>query len=271
MPALRAPEWLPKAAASGADGIVIDLEDATAPDEKDRARALVRGLRLGPVERPVVVVRVNGDPPDRHDADLRAAVESGARVVMLPKVDGPDVVRAAAVYGLALAPMIETARGLLHAADIAAAHALVGALVFGSFDLAADIGASPSSDGTELLYARSHIVIAAAAAKIGAIDAPWVDLTDMDGAGREAAQARRLGLIGKLAIHPAQVGPINAAFTPSEQDVADARGLVDAFEAALQAGRGIATYRGRMIDRPLALAARRVLARAAVAGRRYDR
>jgi citrate lyase subunit beta/citryl-CoA lyase len=270
VPALRAAEWLPKALASGADAIIIDLEDATAPAEKDRARQIVRGLRFASRGGPLIVVRVNADGSDRRDAELAAATESGAAAIILPKVDGPDAVRAASACGLALVPMIETARGLLRAADIAAAHELVGALAFGGFDYAADIGASLSGEGTELLYARSHVVVAAAAARMGAIDTPWVDLNDPDGAGREAATVGRLGLAGKLAIHPAQVGPINAAFTPSDVEVAEANGIIEAFEAALSAGSGVATFRGRMIDRPLALAAQRVLARSAFAHRGYD-
>lgn len=266
VPALRAPEWLPKAVASGADALIVDLEDATAPDEKDRARDVVRGLGLERGQRaPVMVVRVNSAPRERHEADLRAAVDSGASAVILPKIEEPDEVRAAAWTGLAIVVMIETAKGLLRSAEIATAHGHVAALAFGSFDLSAELGAAPSPDGTELLYARSHLVTAAAAAGAAAIDTPWVDLKDTDGLGREAAAARRLGFSGKLAIHPSHVAAINAAFSPSDEEVADAEGLLAAFDRAVAGGTGVATYKGRMIDRPLALTARRVLARAGLA------
>lgn len=267
VPALRAPEWLPKGIASGADALIVDLEDATAPDEKDRAREVVRGLALPRGQRPVMVVRVNAGPRERHEADLRAAVDSGASAVVLPKVEDPGEVRAAGWTGLALVVMVETAKGLLRAAEIAAAQEHVSALAFGSFDFSADVGATPSADGIELLYARSHIAAAAAAAGAVAIDTPWLDLKDTSGAAREAAAARRLGFSGKLAIHPSHVDPINAAFTPGEDEIAEAEALLAAFDGAVAAGTGVATYKGRMIDRPLALAARRVLARAGLARR----
>ncbi|MGH2377610.1 MAG: CoA ester lyase, partial [Candidatus Limnocylindria bacterium] len=112
-----------------------------------------------------------------------------------------------------------------------------------------------------------QVVVAAAAAGVAAIDTPWLDLGDADGAGREADRARRLGFSGKLAIHPKHVGPINAAFTPGEDEVKRARGIVAALNAAIANGSGVATYEGRMVDRPLALSARRVLARAEQSGR----
>ncbi len=266
VPALRAPEWIPKAVASGADAVIVDLEDATAPDEKDRARDVVRSLGLEQGKRaPVMVVRVNSAPRDRHEADLRAAVDSGASAVLLPKIEGPEEVRAAGWTGLAIVVMIETAQGVLRSAEIATAHAHVAALAFGSFDLSAELGAAPARDGLELLYARSHLVHAAAAAGAAAIDTPWVDLKDAEGLALEAAAVRRLGFSGKLAIHPSHVATINAAFSPSDEEIAEAEALLAAFDAAVAAGTGVATYKGRMIDRPLALAARRVLARAGLA------
>ncbi|MDE3112849.1 MAG: CoA ester lyase [Chloroflexota bacterium] len=268
VPALRAPEWIPKAVASGADALIVDLEDATAPDEKDRARDVVRGLGLAHGQRsPVMAVRVNSGPRERHEADLRAAVDSGASAVLLPKIEEPEEVRAAGWTGLAMVVMIETAKGLLRAADIATAHDHLVALAFGSFDLSAELGAAPSREGIELLYARSHVVTAAAAAGAAAIDTPWVDIKDAEGCAREAAAARRLGFSGKLAIHPSHVASINAAFSPSDDEIADAEALLAAFDKAVAAGAGVATYQGRMIDRPLALAARRVLARAGLARR----
>lgn len=266
VPALRAPEWIPKGVASGADALIVDLEDATAPEEKERARDVVRSLGLEHGRRsPVMVVRVNSGPRDRHEADLRAAVDSGASAVILPKIEEADEVRAAGWTGLAIVVMIETAKGVLRAAEIAIAHDHVAALAFGSFDLSAELGAAPSRDGTELLYARSQIVTAAAAAGAAAIDTPWVDLKDTEGLAREAAAARRLGFSGKLAIHPSHVAAINVAFSPRDEEIADAEALLAAFDRAVASGAGVATYKGRMVDRPLALAARRVLARAGLA------
>jgi len=271
VPALKAAEWIPKAAAAGADAVIVDLEDATAPAEKERARELVRTLRLsgGPdassgvaaVTRPAIFVRVNTDP-ETLEVELAAAAQSGALGIVIPKVDSPGMVVGAAWHGLALVPMIESARGLLRSAEIAAAHEQVAAIAFGSFDFAADIGAVISPEGTELAHARAQVVVAAAAAGVAAIDTPWLDLGDADGAGKEADRVRRLGFSGKLAIHPKHVGPINKAFTPSEDEVKRARGIVAALDAAIASGSGVATYEGKMVDRPLALAARRIIARA---------
>ncbi len=271
VPALKAAEWIPKAAAAGADAVIVDLEDATAPAEKERARELVRGLHLGgrpdassggaAVTRPAIFIRVNLDP-ETLEVELAAAAESGALGIVIPKVDAPGMVVGAAWHGLALVPMIESARGLLRSAEIAAAHVQVAAIAFGSFDFAADIGAVISPDGSEIAHARAQIVVAAAAAGVAAIDTPWLDLGDADGAGKEADRARRLGFSGKLAIHPKHVGPINKAFTPGDDEVKRARGIVAALDAAIASGSGVATYEGKMVDRPLALAARRIIARA---------
>ncbi len=267
VPALRAPEWIPKAIASGADAIVVDLEDATAPEEKDRARDVVRGLKLTQGRGPVMAVRVNSAPRERHEADLRAAVDSGATAMLLPKVEAPDTVRAAGWTGLALVVLIETAKGLVRAAEVAAGHDHVAALAFGSFDFAADVGAAPGPDGAELLYARSQVVVAAASVGAFAIDTPWLDIKDTAGLAREAASARRLGFAAKLAIHPSHVGPINDAFSPSDEEIAQAEEVLAAFQKAVASGAGVATHKGRMIDRPLALAAERTLARAGLARR----
>jgi citrate lyase subunit beta/citryl-CoA lyase len=275
VPALKAKEWIPKAAAAGADAVIVDLEDATAPAEKERAREFVRSLRLGPgagsgaaAGGPVIFVRVNAYPRDEMGAELAIAVASGAAGAVLPKVDDPQTVIGAAWHGLALVPMIESARGLIRAADIAAANELVVGLAFGSWDFAADVGAVHSPDGAEVAYARSMVVVAAAAGGVAAIDTPWLDLANPKAAGREAGRARRLGYSGKLAVHPAQIGPINAAFTPGADEVRVAQGIVDAFDRAVAAGSGVATFKGRMVDRPLVLSARRVLARAEMARKR---
>lgn len=271
VPALKAPEWIEKAAAAGADAIIVDLEDATAPGDKDRARDVVRGLALAERERPLIVVRVNAGP-ERRDADVAAAVESGASAMVLPKADSAEdvlaAVRALGAAPLAVIPMIESAGGLLRAAEIAAAHERVGGLAFGSWDFAADIGATPGPEGEEVAYARAAVVVAAGSAGVGAIDTPWLELNDHEGAGRDAERARRLGYVGKMCVHPGQVGHVNRAFTPSADEVRRATGIVDALERASRDGSGVTTYEGRMIDRPLAVAARRVLARATMAQER---
>ncbi len=274
VPAPRAPDWIPKAVASGTDGIIVDLEDATAPSEKDRAREVVRGLALAPRERPAIVVRVNSDP-DVLEPDCAAAVASGADGVILPKVEGPFAVRRAAMFlaqaetdrELAIMPMIETARSVLVALEIAEADMRVAGLCFGGGDLAAEVGWTRTREGAELATARAMVVLAAGARGLGSVDTPWLDIADVAGAVAEARHVARLGFTGKFVIHPSHVGPVNDAFTPSAAELADARGLLETFDRAVSSGSGVATYQGRMIDRPDALQARRVVARASLASR----
>ena len=266
VPALRAPEWIPKAAASGADAIIVDLEDATAPNEKDRAREVVRGLTLP--ERPAIVVRVNSSPPEL-DEDIKAAVAARAHGVILPKVQGPWQVRRCAWFleeaggpHLAILPMIETARAVLRALDIADADHRVASLMFGGGDLSASVGWLRTRDGDELRVARSLVVLAASAAGIGAVDTPWLEIKDVDGVRTEVRLIRDMGFTGKFAIHPSHVAAIHEGFAPTDDQLADARGLIEAFERGVAAGSGVTTYKGRMIDKPDALQAERVLSRA---------
>jgi citrate lyase subunit beta/citryl-CoA lyase len=274
VPALRAKEWVPKAVGSGADGIIVDLEDATAPSEKDRAREVVRALALSPRDRPAIVVRVNSDP-DLLEADCAAAVASGADGIIVPKVEGPFAITRAARFlaqaetdrELAIMPMIETARSVLVALDLAEADMRVAGLCFGGGDLAAEVGWTRTREGDELAHARAIVVLAAGARGLGSVDTPWLDIADVEGARSEARHVARIGFTGKFVIHPSHVGPVNEAFTPTPDEIAHARGLLEAFDAAVATGSGVATYKGHMIDKPDALQARRVVARASLASR----
>lgn len=273
VPALRAPDWLAKAIATGADAIIIDLEDATAPAERARARDTVRALAIAPREWPAIIVRVNATAAD-IEPDIAAAVAAGADGVIVPKVDLPkDISHAATLLAdaeraarreapLAIVPLIESPRAVLRALDIADADPRVAGLAFGAGDLAASAGLTRSREGTEIAMARGLIALAAAAAGVGAFDTPFTDIEDPSGLQAETAMIQRLGFSGKLAIHPSQVRTINDAFTPSAQELADARGVLEAFERALADGTGVSRHQGRMIDNPDAAQARRVLARA---------
>lgn len=260
VPALRAPEWLPKAKATGTDAIIVDLEDATAPDEKERAREVVRGLYLGG-ESPLVFVRVNPTPEARLSADVAAAARAGASGIVLPKASSADDVRCVSAAAVAILVQVETARGVLRALELAEADPRVMGLAFGAEDLSADLGVARTRDIGEFATARALVALAAAAAGVSAIDTPWLDLGDPDGARGEAYAARQLGFTGKFVIHPSHVAAVNAAFTPDEQETERARRIVEAFDAAVADGNGIAKLDGRMIDRPVIVAARRVLAR----------
>lgn len=270
------PEMMRKAPRAGADALVFDLEDAVAPDRKDEARAAVRDVLSDPEFDPDAEVCVRVNPTGiAADDDLRGvlAEERAAErldSVMLPKVEAADDAetlaglldeRGAAVPVLAL---VETAAGVLAAEEIAAVPE-VDALAFGAEDLAADLGATRTDEGTEVLHAREHVVLAASAADVDALDTVYTDIEDADGLRAETEFAIELGYDGKLAIHPAQVDPINEAFTPAPERVEWAERVLDAKREADAEGRGVFRVDGEMIDAPLVAQAERVLAYAEAA------
>ncbi|WP_339104309.1 CoA ester lyase [Haloterrigena salinisoli] len=271
------PEMLRKAPTAGADVIVFDLEDAVAPQRKDEARETVRGVLTDPEFDPdcEVCVRVNA-ADSALSADLETVLEpteSGDRgldSVMAPKVasaaDVRDLEDEIAKYDATLPvfALIESAAGVLAAPEIAAARA-TDALVFGAEDLSADIGATRSEEGTEVLYARERVVIAAAANDCTAIDTLVTDFEADQRLRDDAAFAVQLGYDGKLAIHPAQVDPINEAFTPSEADREWAERVLEAKREADAEGRGVFEVDGEMIDAPLIAQAERIVERASAA------
>jgi len=264
------PERFAKTADSGADGIIIDLEDAVAAADKDAARQTViaylqqHGAVLA--ARPfVTALRLNGLRTTAGLKDVVALAEAHVcpDVVVLPKVESPievEIVAAqlqAARADVQCIALIETARGLDCAQEIAAADAPLGALAFGGVDLAADLGAT--FEWEPLLWARSRLVQAAATAGIATLDAPYLDLQDLSGLEPECQRARRLGFTGKLAIHPRHVPAIMSAFEPDAASVARAQRIVDAYDAAQG---GVCEVDGKMIDVPVYRAALRTLARA---------
>ena len=256
------PDRYEKALAAGADAVCIDLEDAVASGHKTGARASVARF-LANRPRPsaaAVIVRLNDPDTGEGELDAGALRDQPPDAVMIPKVTTAEgVARTSRLVGAAmpLLPIIETARGLENAARIGAASPAVAALIFGGFDLSVELGAEP--DWESLLYARSRVVHAAAVSGLEAIDMPSRDLRRTAGLRAEAENARRLGYSGKVAIHPAQIGAIHEVFTPSAEEVERARRIVEADRAA---GGGAVALDGRMVDRPVVEAARRVLARA---------
>ncbi|WP_030454665.1 HpcH/HpaI aldolase/citrate lyase family protein [Herbidospora cretacea] len=236
------PDRFAKAAAAGADTIILDLEDAVAPAAKPAARAHVRAWLAdgGPG-----MVRINARGTAWHDDDVALVTEFGCPV-MIPKAES-----AADVFGTAY-PLIETAAGLLNAREICAAPG-VAQPAFGGVDMAAQLGVSPE-DRTALLQARSLLVLAAAAAGAAApLDGVTTDLTSEETLRGDAGHAASLGFGGKLCVHPKQVGPVLAAFTPSEEDLAWAREVLAASTG------GVGVVRGQMIDKPVVDRARRLL------------
>jgi citrate lyase subunit beta/citryl-CoA lyase len=256
-----------KALGSEADALILDLEDSVAPEQRDMARRTVHELLAG--ERTKALwVRINACGSGALEDDLAAVLPAKPDGIVLPKVSG---VRELATVGARLPPgmkiiaiVTETPRALLSFGEYAAGlDARVTALTWGMEDLAAALGASSqrNDDGTltaTFQLARSLCLIAAAAAGIQAIDGVYTDFRDSAGLTREAKRARRDGFTGKLAIHPGQVPAINAAFTPSEQEIERAQRIVAAFAAS--PGSGVTSLDGKMIDRPHLLQAQRLLA-----------
>ena len=273
------PEMMRKAPRAGADALVFDLEDAVAPDRKAEARAAVRDVLSDPEFDPDAEVCVRVNPTGiAADDDLGGVLADERAVerldsVMLPKVEAADDAetlaglldeRGAAVPILAL---VETAAGVLAAEEIAAVPE-VDALAFGAEDLAADLGATRTDEGTEVLHARQQVVLAASAAGIDAIDTVFTDYEDESGLRAETEFALEMGYDGKLAIHPAQVPVVNDAFTPEPERVEWAERVLDARNEAEREGRAVFSVDGEMIDAPLIAQAERVLERAAAGDER---
>lgn len=248
---------LGKVFAAAADAVLLDLEDAVPPERKAEARAMVAGaLRDG--RR--AWVRINEAGTDAAAADLDALIGPGDRHpagLRIPKVESAEQVRwvAERAPGIPLTPAIETARGILAAAEIAAAPG-VRMLAVGGIDLQRDLGTSDGSLG--LLYARSHLVICSRAARIDPpIDSVYPHLADLAGLREAARLARSLGLFGKSSVHPRQLPVIHEVFTPGEAELTWAREVVAVFDAAGGAAARMAD--GEFVDRPVAERARRLM------------
>ncbi|KZN23825.1 citryl-CoA lyase [Haladaptatus sp. R4] len=261
------PEMMRKAPGAGADVIVFDLEDAVSPDRKDEAREAVRDVLTDPAFDPDCEVCVRVNPTGiAADDDLRGIADGADAIdsVMLPKTESGDdtetLVRLLHEHDcrVPILALVETASGVLNAAEIAAVDE-TAALVFGAEDLSADIGATRTNEGTEVLYAREHVVIAASANGVDAIDTVYTDFGDTEGLSEETEFAIRLGYDGKMAIHPAQVAPINEAFTPDPERVEWAEAVLTAKADADEDGRGVFRVDGEMIDAPLIAQAERIV------------
>ena len=248
-----------------ADCIILDLEDAVQPDAKAAARdAAVAAMAAGGWGSRSVLLRVNAPGTPWSADDFAAARSSGFAGVVVPKVSSAAVAADAVAQagGVPLWAMIETPAGVLAAPAIAAVPG-VAALLAGMADLAKDLRCRPDAARTPLLYSLSAIVVAARAAGVLAIDGVFTDIGDEAGFVAEAQQGLMLGFDGKSLIHPSQVVPCNAAFSPSAAELADAEGLIAAYEAGLVTGKGVTTFNGKMVEILHVAEARRLLALAA--------
>jgi citrate lyase beta subunit len=274
-----------KALTLGVDCICMDLEDGVALNRKTAARrsvaAALRDLDFGLCEK---LVRINPVGSGLETEDLEAILPFRPDGVVLPKVESPEQTQWASgkieaaelahgwpVHSIRMIIIIETPKAILNLKEIAA-HPHSGgfprleALIFGAEDLAASLGAVRTREAWEVFYARSAVVTAAAAFGLQAIDMVSVDFKNLDALREEALFGARMGYTGKQIIHPNQIAPVQEAFTPDDESIAQAKRLVEAFESFQKEGKGAFALDGRMIDLPLVKAAQNVLERARAAG-----
>lgn len=263
------PEMLAKMSRSGPDAAIIDLEDAVPAAAKADARVVAREAVLAlsqDAPSMLLFVRVNpvvseyfGDDLDSLLPVLSAVVvpklESAAEVVHVGEALDERGLKMGILAGL------ETAAGVERSVEILGAPGVAGAY-FGAEDYIADMGGQRTIGNMEVLYARSRVALAARLAGVPAVDQIVADFGDTERFVREAAEARAMGFVGKICIHPAQVGLANTAFVPSAEEVERASALLDAYDAAVERGEAAVAFDGQMVDEPVARQARSVLARA---------
>ena len=256
-----------------ADVILLDLEDSVPPEEKARARSIVKNwIPKIAGNGSKVYVRINPIEGGLAQDDLGSVIMRGIDGISQPKPStGQDIRKVAEMLtrlekerGLPegqvrMMPWIETSLGLINAYDIASSSPRINGVIFGANDLVLETGMIRSEDGYELLYPRTKIVIAAKAAGVSAIDTPYNNFKDDKGLIREANLARKLGFSGKFAIHPSQIDIVNRIFRPTEEEIAYAKKVVAAFEEARAKGFASASLDGKMIDIPIAQRALNVI------------
>ena len=270
---------------SGLDAVLLDIEDGVAPSEKETSRKQIGAVldRLQDqttasgriVPTPARFVRINAVGHERMHADLAEVVRPTLEGLALPKIENPAQVKLVAeildkresqmglpIDSIKLLLAIESPRGLMNAYALASSSPRVIGLMFGAEDFGKELGLPFHREGeaADMLYARSAMVTAAAAANVQAVDGVWPNLEDTEGLKRFALQSRRLGFTGMSLIHPSQVDPVNAAFTPSAEEMEYCRKVVAAYEEAVARGDGAVAFGGQLLDRPIVERAQRMLA-----------
>jgi len=265
------------------DSICMDMEDGTAVNKKTEARVTIaKALQELDFGRSEKLARINSVGSGWEKDDIEAMLAYRPDGIVIPKVEsfehvewaGKLIEAAELKYGWTVNSIrvligVETAKGILNLKEIAA-HPRLDAIIFGGEDFAASIGATRTKDATELLYARQAVVVACAAHDLQAIDIVTIDYKDIETLRAESEFGARLGYSGKQIIHPAQVEPVQTAFTPNAEVIAYAKRIVETFEASQKEGKGAYSLDGKMIDMPLLKNAQKVLARAKAAGWMID-
>ena len=264
----------------GADAVILDLEDAVAPAEKDSARILVRNaIRYMGFGKCEVIVRINAIDTAYWQKDLDAIIPVRPSLIMPPKTSCAADVLAVDAYitqleeklgiengSVGLIPLIETALGVENAYQIASACKRVKAIFLGGEDLTADLRCKRTKEGHEIAYARSRMVVAARAAGVEVYDTPFTDVNDDEGIYTDAQYAKSLGFTGKSAISPRHVKAINEVFSPSMKDIDYAYEVMEAIRIGKEQGKGAVSLRGKMIDAPIVARARQTIEAAQALG-----
>jgi citrate lyase subunit beta/citryl-CoA lyase len=269
------PNMLINADVFGSDAVIFDLEDAVSPDEKDAARILVRSalnnMDYGAAE---IIVRINSiDANGYWMRDLDEVIPCKPAMIMPTKVSDADYIKKVSDYIVAIEkrcgmqegtvkiiPLVETAVGLENAYAIATADARVTAIFLGAEDLTADMRCVRTKEGNEIFYARNRMVSAARAAGIDVYDTPYTDINDDEGLIVDAKLAKSLGFTGKASISPRHIKGINAVFSPTQKEIEYAYEVLEAIEVAKSQGKGAIALYGKMIDAPIVLRAKQVIA-----------
>lgn len=257
----------------GADSIILDLEDAVSPEEKDAARILVRNtLKYQRRNICEIIIRINPLDSAYWQADLDEIIPWQPALIMPTKVGCAGDVLKIAEYieniekkagieeeSIGLLPLIETALGVEKAFEIAGASGRVKGIFLGGEDLTADLHCKRTKEGKEIFYARSRIVCAARACSVEAYDTPFTDVDDMQGLEKDTQLAKSLGFSGKAVISPRHVECVNALFSPTEEEIEYAYAVMEAIEEGKRQGKGVVSLRGKMIDAPIVKRAQQVL------------
>lgn len=263
VPAMK-PLMISKALESEADAIIIDLEDSVAQAEKENARLkLVQALGE---DKNKLILRINDYNSPHWELDILCAVKNGINRVMIPKAESAENVEEMCKFikcesheTIEIIPLIETAKGIHFSYEIATSSPLVSKIAFGSIDYSLDIGCELSSDGLELLYARSKIVNASKAARIQPpLDTIYPELNNDAGLKQSALLGKKLGFKSKMIIHPKQIQIVHDIFSPTEKELEEALRLVLAFEKAEKKGIASIQYQNQLIDYPMYKKAKRL-------------